>query len=751
MKIAFFYNISTGGAKRTVYEQIKYLSAKHDVYVFLLSCQKDNPWDVTLYAKGISRVKFEIKSDKASFLDRLVRDFKVFFILPLAHRRLAREINKGGFDIAVVHMDELTEAPFILRYLKVPFVYFSQEPLRLVWEKDLHPLPSVSLPKLIYEKLTRLIRKKIDLKNFSFAKNVLTNSFFTRGNISRIYGKEAEVCYPGVDNNLFYPRKLIKEKQILFVGGRNFIKGYDFALELENILAKDGFSFKFLDASSTFEDDSNLSLEYSKSFLTLCLSRNEPFGLSAVESMACGTPVLAVDEGGFRETVVNGKTGFLLPREAKLFAEKIKFLWERGDIYEKMRKEAVKRVKASFLWEHHNRILEEKIYSVASRGDILISGQDSGGFGGAETFAFRLGGALSKRGFDVAYTNVSGSSFDNFLKKKKVKVFNIPFRMDLVGDWRGFIKFFVFLPIALFFNIRLINSFFKKSSGFLVLTSFSDKIILTLLGRFFGIKAVWWEYGPFGPLEKRLFGIPVKIYSFVSKYADLVVFPTKNTADKILPFIRNKNTKVISLGIEILPEEKIEAYKRRSVALKQKMGIDKTFNIGILSRIQKEKGHSLLIEAMPLLKKKIPNVRLLIFGEGGDQKDLEKLAQRLGVKKDVLFLGFWEDSYQALSLLDVFAFPTYWEMEGFGLVILEAGNLGLPVVASNFGPVPEVLGKSGVLADVDKDKIAAAVYNLYRNKKKASRLGRSLRERVMAKFDINFCADNFVEALNQLI
>lgn len=753
MRIAFFYNISTGGAKRTVYEQIKYLSKKHDVYAFLLSCQKDNPWDITSYVRGISRVKFEIKSNKTSFLDRFVRDFKIFFVLPFAHRRLAEMINNGNFDVAVIHMDEFTEAPFILRCLKIPFIYFSQEPLRLVWEKDLHPLPSVSLIKLAYEKITRWIRKIIDFKNFSFAENVLTSSNFVRENILRIYKTKALVCHLGVDDKIFYPRKVAKEKQILFIGDKNFIKGYDFALEIENILGKEGFSFKFLGTSGGLDinNDDELCNEYSRSFLTLCVSRNEPFGLSAIESMACGTPVLAVNEGGFRETVVNGKTGFLLPRDAKLFAEKIRFLWKRKDIYRIMSKEAVKRAKNSFLWDYHNKILEDKIYSIASCRKILISDQDSGGFGGAETFAFRLGSSLLEKGFSVAYTCVSNSSFDKFLKRKKAKVFNVPFRMDLVGDWKGFIKFFVFLPVALFLNFNLIGSFFKRRGGFLVLTGFSDKIILTIIGRIFGIKTIWWEYGPFGPLEKRIFGIPVKIYSFISKYADLIIFPTRNTANKVLPFVWNKNTKVINLGIEILSEERLEHYKRAGKVLRKQINLDKTFNIGILSRIQKEKGQNLLIEAMPSLKKKIPNIKLLIFGEGDYQRYLEETAQRLGVKDDVLFFGFWEDHYQALSLLDVFVFPTYWEMEGFGLVVLEAGNMGLPVVASNFGPVPEVLGESGILVGIDKDKIAEAVYNLYKNRKKSFEVGLSFRKRIIKYFDINFCSNNFVKALNELV
>ena len=69
--------------------------------------------------------------------------------------------------------------------------------------------------------------------------------------------------------------------------------------------------------------DNEMSKEYSQALVTICASHNEPFGLASVESMACQTPVLAVNEGGFKETVVDEKTGYLLKRDAKLFADKL--------------------------------------------------------------------------------------------------------------------------------------------------------------------------------------------------------------------------------------------------------------------------------------------------------------------------------------------------------------------------------------------------------------------------------------------
>lgn len=48
---------------------------------------------------------------------------------------------------------------------------------------------------------------------------------------------------------------------------------------------------------------------------TICVSKNEDFGMVAIESMSCGVPVIAVDEGGYRETMVAGETGYLIPPE----------------------------------------------------------------------------------------------------------------------------------------------------------------------------------------------------------------------------------------------------------------------------------------------------------------------------------------------------------------------------------------------------------------------------------------------------
>ena len=92
---------------------------------------------------------------------------------------------------------------------------------------------------------------------------------------------------------------------------------------------------------------------------------NEPFGLVALESMACATPVLAVNEGGYKESIVDGVSGYLLPRNEKLFAEKIIYLIEHPKKCLDMGEKGIDYVIRKFNWEKHISCLESKIFRFA--------------------------------------------------------------------------------------------------------------------------------------------------------------------------------------------------------------------------------------------------------------------------------------------------------------------------------------------------------------------------------------------------
>lgn len=329
MKIAVIENLPQGGAKRVVLEEIRYLSKKHQVKHFELN--------------------FELKGF------RLIKDFHNFVSLSLEHKKLAQEIDSLGFDVCLVHPSKLTQAIFTLRYLNTPSLYYCHELLRIAYEKELAFNLEVPWYKKYYEQATRIIRKRIDRKNAKSANLIVANSKYTAKKIKKVYNRKADVIYPGVDEKVFKPYKLAKKNQLLFVGEENEINGYPFAKRIAN---EANLNLKVVKGFKL--SDKELAKEYSQSLATLCTSYNEPFGMAATESIACGTPVLAVNDGGYKETVVNSKNGFLLPRKEKFFVEKLSGIksLRKGDRYFR------DLIKSNFSWEKHGFEIERKLRSL---------------------------------------------------------------------------------------------------------------------------------------------------------------------------------------------------------------------------------------------------------------------------------------------------------------------------------------------------------------------------------------------------
>lgn len=128
----------------------------------------------------------------------------------------------------------------------------------------------------------------------------------------------------------------------------------------------------------------------------------------------------------------------------------------------------------------------------------------------------------------------------------------------------------------------------------------------------------------------------------------------------------------------------------------------------MVSRIEKPKGQDVLIKAFGQVVKAIPKSKLVIVGEG-QTTNLKKLVSRLGMEKKVEFKGRVKKAYDEMGNFNVFVFPSSWKLEGFGLVLIEAMMLGIPIVARNQGPVPEVTGDSALLVDGDYKDFAKEI------------------------------------------
>ena len=162
-----------------------------------------------------------------------------------------------------------------------------------------------------------------------------------------------------------------------------------------------------------------------------------------------------------------------------------------------------------------------------------------------------------------------------------------------------------------------------------------------------------------------------------------------------------------------------------------------------VGRLQRRKGHDTVLRALPALALAVPDVHYVIVGTGEEEARLRGLADELGITKQVTFTGPVRDAdlpalYQAC---DVFVMPNREEpgrdVEGFGIVFLEAAAIGKPVVAGRSGGVEEAVldGKTGLLVDgTDPQAVGAAAVALLQDPVRAAEMGRLGRERAVAEF-----------------
>lgn len=179
--------------------------------------------------------------------------------------------------------------------------------------------------------------------------------------------------------------------------------------------------------------------------------------------------------------------------------------------------------------------------------------------------------------------------------------------------------------------------------------------------------------------------------------------------------------------------------------------------IGCVSRLVPRKGQDMLIRALPAIRQRIDDAVLVIVGNGPYREHLEKLAARFGVTEQVVFTGgVPADELPAHHAMpDVFAMPcrtrgSGMDVEGFGIVFMEASASGVPVVAGDSGGAPETVvdGETGLVVDGwDVGAIAAAVGDLLADPARAAAMGAAGRQWVVENWQWRTKAARLAELL----
>ena len=181
----------------------------------------------------------------------------------------------------------------------------------------------------------------------------------------------------------------------------------------------------------------------------------------------------------------------------------------------------------------------------------------------------------------------------------------------------------------------------------------------------------------------------------------------------------------------------------RQPAVRARLGWGDRPVILTVGRLQKRKGHDQLVRALAAIRRSIPSVLYAIVGDGEERGFLEQLVAREGAGDHVRFLGAVADDtlIACYQQCDLFILPNRQvgdDIEGFGMVLLEAQACGKPVVAGASGGTAETLRvpETGRLVCCDgPDELAAVAVDLLADPARLGRMGQSARRWVVERFD----------------
>ncbi len=213
---------------------------------------------------------------------------------------------------------------------------------------------------------------------------------------------------------------------------------------------------------------------------------------------------------------------------------------------------------------------------------------------------------------------------------------------------------------------------------------------------------------------------------------DTVTYLGEYTRSRIAPVLRpDAAARMVQLPPGV--DERVFRPGVGGAEVRARLGLADRPVVVCVSRLVPRKGQDTLIRALPAVLREVPDAALLIVGGGPYRADLEKLVDAVGVRRSVVFTGPvpWEELPAHHEAGDVFAMPCRTrrrglDVEGLGIVYLEASAVGRPVVAGDSGGAPDAVldGETGYVVDgTAPARVAARISELLRDPAKAEAMG----------------------------
>ena len=410
LRIAVWYNLPSGGAKRALNDHIKGLKARgHTIEAWRPPVMQEEYLPISdLVPEHV--VPFgEAMGEGRNYLDNVLRHLARQSRLRKGMRKhsqmAAERIDQGGFDVLFANTCMRYHAPWVGRYATIPRLLYLQEPKRPLYE-CLPQLPWRALPEEVrtswrFKALKQRVKDALDVHAFRLQAadelanaeaygRILCNSNYSRESILRAYGLDATVCYLGIDTEHFENRGLAREPFVLSVGTFGPSKDPEFVVRAvasipENRprlvwvanMADPGYLAKVRAMAEELKVDLDVRQYVPESeLLDLCnraavlayAPRLEPFGYAPLEGNACGLPAVVTAEGGVKETVRDGVNGVVVPHRPSAMGAAIADLLARPDAARALGERAAAHVRETWTLDRATDELERNLLEVAGKG-----------------------------------------------------------------------------------------------------------------------------------------------------------------------------------------------------------------------------------------------------------------------------------------------------------------------------------------------------------------------------------------------
>ena len=258
---------------------------------------------------------------------------------------------------------------------------------------------------------------------------------------------------------------------------------------------------------------------------------------------------------------------------------------------------------------------------------------------------------------------------------------------------------------------------------------------------------VWWaKVFPFNLLLRRI-GSTVDVLTYLGEF-------TRKAISKAL------SARAQSAMVKIAPGIDVEHFiSTDASSLRESLGLADKKVIVSVGRLVHRKGQDHLIEAMPEILKNVPRAHLLLVGEGPYREHLQNLVHQLKLESSVTFIGRiqYQDLPMYICVGDIFAMPSRsrlmgLEVEGLGIVYLEASSCGLPVLAGDSGGAPDAViqNETGlVVSGTDNKEIASAAVALLTNLEASQKMGTVGRQWIVDNWRWEIWSKAFEELLKK--